>query len=111
MATRSDLSPPAAVGIWAASLIGSWTMATAILGAINGAVIDCEPGSVTPAAEGAGAGSGVGGWVMLTVAALVPVAVMIAVAPAAVRGRLIGLAAVVAAVGFVAASTWIGPCL
>lgn len=111
MSTRPDLSPPAAVGIWAVSVIGSWTMALAILGSLSGAVIGCDPGAATSAIDGDEVGSGAGGWVTLAIAALVPVLVMVAIAPAGLRSRLIGLGAVVAALGLVAAGTWIGPCL
>jgi hypothetical protein len=108
MIDRSVLSPLAAVGIWVVSLIGSWVLTLAALGAMNGAVIGCEPDLANPGADG---GVETGGWVILVVASLVPVLVMAAVAPAGLRTRLIGLAAVVAAVALVAANVWIGPCL
>ncbi len=107
MSTRPQLSPTAAVGIWAASLIGSWTMATAILGSMNRAAIGCDPDSAPPTADS----GGVGGWVILALSALLPVLVMAAIAPAEPRRRLVGLAAVTAAAGFLAAYIWIGPCL
>lgn len=108
MTDRSALSPLAAVGIWVVSLIGAGTLALAVLGAVNGPVTGCEP---DPAIRGADGGVGAGGWVILVVASLVPVLVMIAVAPARLRTRLIGLAVVVAGVALVAANVWIGPCL
>lgn len=107
MTSRSPLSSTAAAGIWVASVIGSWTMALAILGSINGAVIGCESDPATSDAVG----SGTGGWFILAVASLVPVLVMIAVAPVERRSRLVGLAALVGAIGGVAAATLIGPCL
>lgn len=109
MAERSSPSTVAAGGIWAGSLLGSWAMALAVLGAINEAVIGCDSDPSGPGTDSGG--GGLAGWVILVVASLVPVLVMTAVAPARLRLRLIGLASVVAVVGLAGANAWIGPCL
>lgn len=108
MTDRPALPPLAAVGIWIVSLIGSGTLALAVLGSVNGVVIGCEPDPATPGADG---GVGAGGWAIPVVASLVPVLVMVAVAPVRLRIRLVGLAVVVAGVFLVAVNVWIGPCL
>jgi len=102
MADQTDFSPIAAAAIWVAALIGSWVMALAVLGSVNGSV-GC-PSDPLPSAVGDG---GVGSWVIVGVASVVPILVMTAVAPNPWRLRQIGLAVSVAALGLLAASVWL----
>lgn len=107
MADRPEPTPLAATGIWIVALVGSWAMALAILGSIDGDMFDCDSDRVASRLDGVGAV----GWVILGAAALVPVLVITAVAPAPWRSRLIGWAMAFAVLGLLVANVWIGPCL
>lgn len=109
MGDRPDPSPLAAGGIWVAALIGSWAMALAVLGAVNGEVLGCESGSATAASDADGANAA--SWVILGAASLVPVMAMTAAAPARHRARLIGLAVVVGILAMLVAVNGFGLCI
>ncbi len=108
MTDRRTLPPLAATGVWLVALIGSWTMAIAVLGSVYDGALSCGDAVATqPLDEGPVPGA----LLILVGAAVVPILVMVAAAPPPVRWRLTVVAVVVSLAVLWLSLAWVGGCL